>query len=81
VVTNVAACLPSFGNSLRKIGHPATEGIFVRLKSHGSRGHIFQKCYFWNRDKGVTVVTAWGVLRLRMKERPPYAEDSCEYVE
>jgi len=28
VVTNVAACLPTFGNSLRKIGQPATVGPF-----------------------------------------------------
>ena len=32
-------------------------------------------------DKRVSVNTAWRVLRLRMEERPPDIEDSCEYTE
>jgi hypothetical protein len=31
--------------------------------------------------KWVPVITAWRVLRLRMEERPPDMEDSCEYIE
>jgi hypothetical protein len=31
--------------------------------------------------KSVPVTTAWRVLRLRMEERPPDMEGSCEYVE
>jgi hypothetical protein len=30
---------------------------------------------------GVPVPTAWRVLGLRMKERPPAMEVSCEYIE
>jgi hypothetical protein len=33
------------------------------------------------RDKWVPVTTAWRVLRLRMEERPPDMEGSCEYIE
>jgi hypothetical protein len=33
------------------------------------------------RVKWVPVTTAWGVLRLRMEERPPVMEGSCEYME
>jgi hypothetical protein len=32
-------------------------------------------------DKWVPVTTAWRVLRLRMEERPPVMEGSCEYFE
>ena len=32
-------------------------------------------------DKWVPVTTAWRVLRLRMEERPPDMEGSCEYIE
>jgi hypothetical protein len=32
-------------------------------------------------DKWVSVTTAWRVLGLRMKERPPDMEGSCEYIE
>jgi len=30
---------------------------------------------------GSLVTTAWRVLRLRMEERPPHTEGSCEYIE
>jgi hypothetical protein len=30
---------------------------------------------------GFTVTMAWRVLRLRMDERPPAMEGSCEYIE
>jgi hypothetical protein len=30
---------------------------------------------------GIPVPTAWRVLGLRMEERPPYMEVSCEYIE
>jgi hypothetical protein len=30
---------------------------------------------------GVPVLTAWRVLMLRMEERPPAMEVSCEYIE
>jgi hypothetical protein len=33
------------------------------------------------RVKWVPVITAWRVLRLRMEERPPVMEGSCEYIE
>ena len=32
-------------------------------------------------DKRVPVTTAWRVLGLRMEERPPDIEGSCEYTE
>jgi hypothetical protein len=32
-------------------------------------------------EKWVPVTTAWRVLRLRMEERPPDMEGSCEYIE
>jgi hypothetical protein len=32
-------------------------------------------------DKWVPVTMVWRVLRLRMEERPPNMEGSCEYVE
>jgi hypothetical protein len=32
-------------------------------------------------DKWAPVTTAWRVLRLRMEERPPVMEGSCEYFE
>jgi hypothetical protein len=35
----------------------------------------------WRRDKWVLVTTAWRVLRLRMEERPPDMEGSCECTE
>ena len=38
--------------------------------------HSTQLC-----DKWVPVTTAWRVLRLRMEERPPDVEGSCEYTE
>jgi hypothetical protein len=31
--------------------------------------------------RGVRVPTAWHVLGLRMEERPPDMEVSCEYIE
>jgi hypothetical protein len=34
-----------------------------------------------SRVKWVRVTTAWSVLRLRMEERPPVMEGSCEYIE
>jgi hypothetical protein len=34
-----------------------------------------------SRVKWVPVATAWRVLGLRMEERPPVMEGSCEYVE
>jgi hypothetical protein len=33
------------------------------------------------RNKWVPVTTAWRVFRLRMEERPPDMESSCEYTE
>jgi hypothetical protein len=33
------------------------------------------------RVKWVPVTTAWRVLRLRMEERPPVMQGSCEYIE
>jgi hypothetical protein len=33
------------------------------------------------RDKWIPVTTAGRVLRLRMEERPPDKEGSCEYIE
>jgi hypothetical protein len=33
------------------------------------------------RYQGVPVTTAWRVLSLRMEERPPDMEGSCEYTE
>jgi hypothetical protein len=34
-----------------------------------------------NHVKWVPVTTAWRVLGLRMEERPPGMEGSCEYIE
>jgi hypothetical protein len=34
-----------------------------------------------NRVKWVPVTAAWPVLRLRMEERPPVMQGSCEYIE
>jgi len=34
-----------------------------------------------NREKWVAVITVLRVLRLRMDERPPDMEGSCEYNE
>jgi hypothetical protein len=34
-----------------------------------------------SRVMWVPVTTAWRVLRLRMEERPPVMEGSCEYIE
>jgi hypothetical protein len=34
-----------------------------------------------DHEKWVSVTTAWRVLRLRMKERLPDMEVSCEYIE
>jgi hypothetical protein len=39
--------------------------------------HVFENV----RGKWVPVTTAWRVLRLRMEERPPDMEGSCEYIE
>jgi hypothetical protein len=36
---------------------------------------------FISDDRSVTVTTAWCVLGLRMQERPPAMEGSCEYNE
>ena len=33
------------------------------------------------RDKWVPITMAWRVLRLRMEERPPDMEDSCQDIE
>jgi hypothetical protein len=32
-------------------------------------------------ENGIPVPTAWRVLGLRMEERPPAMEVSCEYIE
>jgi hypothetical protein len=42
---------------------------------------IFVKCHYMAHDKWVPITTAWRVLRLRMEERPPDMEGSCEYIE
>jgi hypothetical protein len=34
-----------------------------------------------NKVEGTPVPTAWRVLGLRMEERPPDMEVSCEYIE
>jgi hypothetical protein len=34
-----------------------------------------------SRVKWVPVTTAWRVIRLQMKERPPVMKGSCEYIE
>jgi hypothetical protein len=33
-----------------------------------------------NRVKWVHVTTSWRVLRLRMEQRPPVMEGSCEFI-
>jgi hypothetical protein len=38
-------------------------------------------CYTASHDKWVPVTTAWRVLGLRMEERPPDMEGSCECTE
>ena len=38
-------------------------------------------CFTLSHDKWAPVTTAWRVLGLRMKERSPVWEGSCEYIE
>jgi hypothetical protein len=58
--------------------------IFIVINSlrHGGR-YIYYPCYVdpCHRVKWVPVTTAWRVHRLRMEERPPVMEGSCEYIE
>jgi hypothetical protein len=42
-------------------------------------GYTLQ-AFFRFHVKWVPVTTAWRVLRLRMEERPPVIEGSCEYT-
>jgi hypothetical protein len=44
-------------------------------------GKILQSRYMEAMLGGVPVPTAWRVLGLRMEERPPVMEVSCEYIE
>jgi hypothetical protein len=44
-------------------------------------GYNLDTYYNLIHDKRVPVTTAWRVLRLRMEERPPVMEGSCEYFE
>jgi hypothetical protein len=42
---------------------------------------IFLRGFFINHVRWVPVSTAWRVLGLRMKGRPPAVEGSCEYID
>jgi hypothetical protein len=42
---------------------------------------LSRQSYNTYRVKWLPVTTAWRVLRLRMEERPPVMEGSCEYIE
>jgi hypothetical protein len=42
---------------------------------------ILNAILLYPHDKWVPVTTAWHVLRLRMEERPPDMEGSCDYFE
>jgi hypothetical protein len=60
----------------------------VELESEGILGEVGVGRNFWWSRKGfffhvkwVPVNTAWRVLGLRMEERPPGMEGSCEYIE
>jgi hypothetical protein len=48
-------------------------------------GHSIVSQHFMEPEgsipNSVPVPTAWRVLRLRMEERPPAMEVSCEYIE
>jgi hypothetical protein len=51
---------------------------------HNGRTMFFCICYYFQfiaRIGGIPVPTAWRVLGLRMEERPPDMEVSCEYIE
>jgi hypothetical protein len=41
----------------------------------------FELDIYGNQEKWVRVITAWGVLRFLLKERPPDTEGSREYNE
>jgi hypothetical protein len=56
-------------------------GICVFTNEYMSSTKIYFCVIYFSRDKWVPVTTAWSVLRLRMEERPPDMEGSCEYVE
>jgi hypothetical protein len=41
----------------------------------------YRRSYADAHVKWVLVTTAWRVLSLRIEERPPAMESSCEYIE
>jgi hypothetical protein len=42
---------------------------------------VYSGFLFYVRGKCVPLTTAWHILGLRMEERPPDMEGSCEYTE
>jgi hypothetical protein len=57
-------------------------GCFVEfLKTCLYNVFILFMRYLTSRDKSVPVITSWRVLGLRLEERPPDMEKSCEYIE
>jgi hypothetical protein len=51
-------------------------------QSYANYQQLYETCILYQMCcvKWVPVTTAWHVLRLRMEERPPDMEGSCEYI-
>jgi hypothetical protein len=59
--------------------HPPSPPFWISLACKCKR--IFRNVFKLVHDKWVPVITARRVLGLRMEERPPDMESSCEYIE
>jgi hypothetical protein len=63
--------------------YPCADYPFCGLSVHNHK--LLMIDWWWWRweihDKSAPVTTAWRVLGLRMEERPPDMEGSCEYIE
>jgi hypothetical protein len=55
--------------------------LVPRLIMYRAMPNFFTSCIRIVHDKQVPDTTVWHVLSLRMRQRPPDKEGSCEYIE
>jgi hypothetical protein len=62
------------------LGHSTVSQHFMEPQGSIPNSQQLSTCSYPEPDRGVPVPTAWRVLGLRMEERPPAMEISCEYI-